>query len=121
MKKSKKKKKSFNNLKASNNQRKLENMILKSILLKQRKGRCRQKSIKLGRNNNSHPYKMSHNSNTHKVITIPLQEAGIPNIPKINIKKKCSVFKMPNPNSKLNVNNNYSVKSKNKKKKIINS
>ena len=107
-------------------------MILKTILLKQRKGKGKGKgkgkrtSIKIGRNNNITSHKMKLNSNTHKIITIPLQGVELPNIPRINVKKKCSVFKMPNTISKLGINNNYGVENnilntKKKEQEIINS
>jgi hypothetical protein len=81
-------KNSFNNLKATNNQRQIENMILRNII--------KRRKSKRGKNNSlSKLRKMNNNSKTHKVITIPLPETNGPNIPKINVKKKCKVSKMP--------------------------
>ena len=88
MKRKKFSKNSFNNLKATNNQRQIENMILRNII--------KRRKSKRGKNNNlSKSRKMNNNSKTHKVITIPLPETNGPNIPKINVKKKCKVSKMP--------------------------
>ena len=88
MKRKKFSKNSFNNLKATNNQRQIENMILRNII--------KRRKSKRGKNNSlSKLRKMNNNSKTHKVITIPLPETIGPNIPKINVKKKCKVAKMP--------------------------
>ena len=48
---------------------------------------------------------MKHNTNTHKIITIPIETVDKPNITKINVKKKCNVLKMPISTS---INNNTS-------------
>ena len=88
MKRKKNVKNRFNNLKATNNQRQIENIILRNII--------KRRKSKRGKNNSlSKSQKMNHNSKTHKVITIPLPETDVPNIPKINVKKKCKVAKMP--------------------------
>ena len=102
MKRKKKVKNSFNTLKSTNNQRQIENMILRNIIKRRKLNNSLSKSRK-----------MNTNSKTHKVITIPLPETNGPNIPKINVNKKCNIFKIQNPTTKLGLNNNSGINSPN--------
>ena len=73
-------------------------MILRNIIKRRKLNNSLSKSRK-----------MNTNSKTHKVITIPLPETNGPNIPKINVNKKCNIFKIQNPTTKLGLNNNSGI------------